>query len=66
MVALTVSSASSSGLFVPDTARTEDDANSLRREAAALIAADAPVDWLLLAHEIVVSRTGLGGFLSLT
>jgi len=39
-----------------------DQANELRREAAAIIAADAPVDWLLLASDLVVSRAGVTGF----
>jgi peptide/nickel transport system substrate-binding protein len=44
------------------TAPDPEEANELRRQAAAIIAADAPVDWLLLASDIVVSRTGLTGF----
>ena len=39
-----------------------EQANELRREAAAIIAADAPVDWLLLASDLVVSRAGVTGF----
>ena len=39
-----------------------DEANELRRQAAAIIAADAPADWLILGDDLVVSQAGVTGF----
>jgi peptide/nickel transport system substrate-binding protein len=39
-----------------------EEAVDLRRQAAAIIATDAPTDVVILAHDIVVSRTGIEGF----
>ncbi len=39
-----------------------DESNELRRQAAALIAQDAAVDWLFLGNDLVVARTGLSGY----
>lgn len=44
------------------TAADPEEANGLRRQAAALIAEEAPANWLLLADDVVVSRAGISGF----
>jgi len=44
------------------TAADPEEANELRRQATALIAEEAPADWLLLFDDLVVSRVGISGF----
>jgi peptide/nickel transport system substrate-binding protein len=38
-----------------------EEANELRRQAAEQIATDAPADWLILFHDLVVAEAGVSG-----
>ncbi|MCU0260395.1 MAG: ABC transporter substrate-binding protein [Ilumatobacteraceae bacterium] len=43
-------------------AETEEESNTLLREASQVIAADSPVDWLLLFSDLVVASTDIEGY----